>query len=517
MKYTLQDFLNDGLVPGGIITHTAPADLSSIPVVSSRIQEPPFDEFFEKGELIISKVWGWEDDTKMMDDLVLIAHEKEVAALIWALHDKEAAIPQTIITLAERLAVPLFEVPWETSFAKLQSDIFDAIRAKETATVQMIQQTLFDHFLEQAPLSSTAGVIARELHCPVRITDMQGIPVSESGIIPQEPAQTPVTVAIQSGDSRYGAVTFYPSSEEEDPLFDHEEQLSKYIAFPLSFWFNRENMAAMTKSRIRNDFVWDLATGAEATQEEVIAQGRYLGFDLSASYICVMLYIYPGQGYLNNETFAQHLPLLTNDAERVILQEADHLGITVMTARVNQSFIIYIKNEPVLSETAITSLLDDLEIGILRELGQGYACLWGISETGEKGLDFSITYQQARQALVYGMHEKTAGSRVFFRSTRRALITSVLSGSSEVQEAAEDVFRELLAYDKKTKVGLMQTLMVYLSTNYNATQTAKQLHLNRHSLLYRLRKIESLTGLSLSDHEDLFVLEAFALAQEQTQ
>jgi purine catabolism regulator len=63
----------------------------------------------------------------------------------------------------------------------------------------------------------------------------------------------------------------------------------------------------------------------------------------------------------------------------------------------------------------------------------------------------------------------------------------------------------------------MQTLMVYLATNYNASQTAKQLHLNRHSLLYRLRKIEHLTGLSLSDHEDLFVLEAFALAQEQKQ
>ena len=201
----------------------------------------------------------------------------------------------------------------------------------------------------------------------------------------------------------------------------------------------------------------------------------------------------------------------------MILKETERLGIAVMTARVNQSFIIYIKNQPALSEVSLSALLDDLEIGILRELGQNYTCLWGISETGEKNLPFSTSYQQARQALVYGMHEKTAGNRIFFRSTSRALITSVLSGSNEIQEAAGDVFKDLLAYDKKTKVGLMQTLMVYLSTNYNATRTAKELHLNRHSLLYRLRKIEHLTGLSLSDHEDLFVLEAFALAQEQKQ
>ena len=515
MKYTLQDFLNDHLV-ADVIVHTIPANPESITITSSRIQEPPFDEFFEKGELIISKVWGWESDTNMMDDLVLIAHEKEVAALIWALHDQESPIPESVIRLAENLAVPLLQVPWETSFAKLQSDVFDAVRSKEMTTAQQIQQSLFDKFLEQAPLASSAEEISHRLHCPVRITDWQGSAVSESGHIPKD-TDTGIHISIETGGNTYGEVAFYPTGFEEESLFANEEYLRKYIAFPLSFWFNQENLAMMTQSRIRNDFVWDLATGAESSHEDLLSQGRYLGFDLTAPYICVMLYIHTVQESPSSETFARQLAYLTADAERIILREATRLGITVMTARVNQSFIIYIKNAPALTEDAVRDLLDRLEQNILLEIGKGYACLWGISELSIKNANFSTTYQQARQALVYGMHDAPDMSRVFYRNTRRALITTVLAGNDKIQDAAEDVFRELIAYDRKTKVGLMRTLTVFLNTNYNATRTAKELHLNRHSLLYRLHKIEQLTGLSLADHEDLFVLESFALAYAQKQ
>lgn len=520
MKYTLQDFLDDHLVPD-IEVHTIPSDAKSIAITSSRIQEPPFDEFFEKGELIITKVWGWEHDISMMDDLVLIAHEKEVAALIWALHEKEPGIPASVVQLAENLAVPLIEIPWETSFAKLQADVFEAIRKKEVATAQMIQQSLFDQFLEQAPLADAAGTIARQLHCPVRITDWQGITVSESGIIPKEAAANAITVEIEAGGSQagtpYGEVTFYPFGSEEDVLFKSSDYMRRYIAFPLSFWFNQENLASMTQSRIRNDFVWDLATGAESSQEEVLSQGQYLGFDLTVPYICVMLYIHAPKESPGADSLAQQLVHLTADAERSILRETARLGITVMTARVNQSYIIYIKNDPPFTEKTLSALLDRLEQGILSELSKSWACRWGISELTVRTGDFSDTYQQARQALVHSMHAQSPGSRVFFRNTRRDLITSVLSANDQIQEAAGNVFRELQAYDKRTKVGLMRTLLAYLSANYNATQTARALHLNRHSLLYRLHKIEQLTGLSLDDHEDLFVLEALALAYAQKQ
>ncbi|MFQ7031480.1 MAG: helix-turn-helix domain-containing protein [Clostridium sp.] len=44
--------------------------------------------------------------------------------------------------------------------------------------------------------------------------------------------------------------------------------------------------------------------------------------------------------------------------------------------------------------------------------------------------------------------------------------------------------------------------------NYNKSETARELNLHRQSLIYRLKKIEELTGLSLNDHDSLYLLES---------
>ena len=64
-------------------------------------------------------------------------------------------------------------------------------------------------------------------------------------------------------------------------------------------------------------------------------------------------------------------------------------------------------------------------------------------------------------------------------------------------------------YDKGSSMELIQTLMEFLKNNGNSSLTARNLHLNRQSLLYRLKKIEALTGMSLSQRKDLFLLEIY--------
>ena len=54
---------------------------------------------------------------------------------------------------------------------------------------------------------------------------------------------------------------------------------------------------------------------------------------------------------------------------------------------------------------------------------------------------------------------------------------------------------------------LIKTFTVYTKNKGNVSQTARELNLHRQSLLYRLRKIEALTKLSLIDPDDLFLLD----------
>jgi purine catabolism regulator len=65
-------------------------------------------------------------------------------------------------------------------------------------------------------------------------------------------------------------------------------------------------------------------------------------------------------------------------------------------------------------------------------------------------------------------------------------------------------FRKLIdplkAYDSERRTSdLIRTLRVFFSSNANASETADKLFLHRNSVLYRLARIQELTGLDLKD------------------
>lgn len=81
---------------------------------------------------------------------------------------------------------------------------------------------------------------------------------------------------------------------------------------------------------------------------------------------------------------------------------------------------------------------------------------------------------------------------------------SSLGTDPQAMAIARRIVGPLVAYDRSDVV---ETLDVYLQESVNTSSAARRLHLNRHSLLYRLRKSEELTGRSLERPADRFVLD----------
>jgi DNA-binding PucR family transcriptional regulator len=57
----------------------------------------------------------------------------------------------------------------------------------------------------------------------------------------------------------------------------------------------------------------------------------------------------------------------------------------------------------------------------------------------------------------------------------------------------------LMEYDKKQGTSLAQTVFSYMKNSYNVTHTAQELYIHRTTLLFRLERIEALTGLKWDD------------------
>ena len=70
----------------------------------------------------------------------------------------------------------------------------------------------------------------------------------------------------------------------------------------------------------------------------------------------------------------------------------------------------------------------------------------------------------------------------------------------DLRGMCERLLGPLLEYDRKHSNQLIETLETYLAYNQNLQQTASALFFHRHTLKYRLKRIEAKTGLDLKNH-----------------
>jgi len=115
--------------------------------------------------------------------------------------------------------------------------------------------------------------------------------------------------------------------------------------------------------------------------------------------------------------------------------------------------------------------------------------------------------RHAERALRVGRALHGPGTVAEAEALGAFLMLDALAGDETAQRSAAAVLEPLEAYDNDTERGLVETLETFLRENGNTSSAARALFLNRHSLMYRLRKIESLTGRDLDRHDDRFILD----------
>jgi PucR family transcriptional regulator, purine catabolism regulatory protein len=76
-------------------------------------------------------------------------------------------------------------------------------------------------------------------------------------------------------------------------------------------------------------------------------------------------------------------------------------------------------------------------------------------------------------------------------------------GLSEAERAVRHVLGALLDYDRTHEAELVKSLRVFLSHNRSWKNSAAELHVHKQTLVYRMRRVEELTGRRLDDTGDV--------------
>ncbi len=138
----------------------------------------------------------------------------------------------------------------------------------------------------------------------------------------------------------------------------------------------------------------------------------------------------------------------------------------------------------------------------------------GISDSVESITEFHTAFQDALDAIEIGKiketHRLNKDSEDFRVSAieDNRLEQSLLSLKSDKNFAKciDKYFSALKEYDTYNSSNLYETLCVYVTNMGKKAQTAEAMFLHRNTLLYRLSKIEEITGYDISDSETILRL-----------
>jgi purine catabolism regulator len=508
--------------------------LTERPVEWVSVIEIPVENFVRERELVLSTAIGCGHDEELLLSFVAEIEASRASALALAVGRYVHEIPGKVIAYCQAHRFPLIELPWEVRFADIIRAVSDLTLRKQYEVAETFQKELSRLLLQRAGPEEICERVSQLIGAPVAVADTGGrvraasralrakVPSLEAALASRDlEAEQDFWLDLEGlrclcrsiafSGRRYGHVIVGLAAAEPDLPAEYAHALNQ-VAIAMGMWFLQERVVLETELRLREDFVWNLAQGSTGLWEETLSKGALLGFDLNRPFICLV-------GQLEAETGvsvgAQDHPQ-AHEGEALVYWQLREIARfspqQVLVTHQQGRFVVFLEvpsRSKLVWRQTVQGFLDALAAR-LEQAQPGSVLSWGISRYHGEGPAFAQAYRDARIALQVGRTRRGLGCRMEYQDTGiyRALLR--LAEDAEVGEIVLSVMTPLVDYSGQRGLDLVSTLTAYLRHQGNISQTARALGLHRQSLIYRLEKIETLTGRSLLDPEDRFLLQLCA-------
>ncbi len=144
---------------------------------------------------------------------------------------------------------------------------------------------------------------------------------------------------------------------------------------------------------------------------------------------------------------------------------------------------------------------------LLQRLAEQTPISAGLSTIAATAAQWPRAYDEAEQALWLGQQLFGPGAFTAWGDLGVYRLLLELRGSAELRGFYHQTLGALAEHDRNNGGELIRTLEGYFNALGNLHQAADALHIHRNTLIYRLRRITEISGLSLKRAEDVLALQ----------
>lgn len=406
-------------------------------------------------------------------------------------------VPKAVSEAADRLRFPVFEVPYPVPFIAITEAVFSRMAAEQYEVLQRsleAQNQLTRAVLEEGGVDGIASALAGAIRGWAVVLDIHGIPLAAAPRSaerraprlweelresrPENPGFSLSLidlgdhVSVQPVGAR-GRVEAFLAIGKREALSQFDRIVASHALSLLAIELDKSRAVAEAERRLKGDVLDALVRGGLSARE-VSRELRRFGFD-SADQVAVVA--------LEAGVPAEELAWVVED----VLSRRS--GGFLTAPRDDALFLLLNHNG--------AGLVDSLRQEVSERLGAEVVAGAGsaVAPT-EAGRSLREAQYALRVCRVEGRSFADFGSL----GTYRLLLT--LQEPDALRAFADSVLAPLDRYDDEHGGELVPSLRAFLDHNARWEAAAGQLYVHRHTLRYRMRKVEELTKRDLGSAHD---------------
>jgi purine catabolism regulator len=425
-----------------------------------------------------------------------------VAGLGFGLGFGHQKTPRALVTEAEKLGFPLFEIPYDLPFIAITEAVFTRLLAEQYDTLQRAvdaEHVLTRAVLEGGGVEQVAASLADVVKGWALLLDLHGQPIAATSraatiradrvwqelLVSRPEAASFSLTLVDRGHHVWiqpvgaaGRVEAFLAVGKTDQPTQVDRIVAGHALSLFAIELAKSRAVADAERRLQGDFFDELASGSLSAAEAGRGLARF-GFARDAAVMVVALEAAAGPFDPDAAALAATDVLSRDEAGFLVSAHDDVVHLLVPAAA---------DPEPGLEEVTKT-----IAAKAETELRAGAGSAVAVGEI-ERSL------REARYALQVCRLEGWPHAGFADLGTYRLLLS--MAEPDALRAFADSLLGPLDAYDRDQHGDLIASLQAFLQHNARWETAAAELYVHRHTLRYRMRKVEELTGRDLKNSFD---------------
>lgn len=490
----------------------------------SEVPDPT--KWLKGGELLLTTGYSFAGDEADQVEQIKRLIDHNISGLGFGTGFSFDKVPAALVRVAEEYGFPLFEVPYHVPFLAISEAVASKIVNEQYSLLQRslaVHEKLTKIVLEEKGLDAILSTLSALVGCSAVLFDFHGVVLCEAAYRRRLGADTVADLWRMIGDRRAdrqnfalsmdgagSSVQVYPVVashrigaflavvKDSGDFSEYDRIILHNVVTVTALELVKKKAVAETEKRLAGDF-FDELIASDLYEEEIARRLAFFGLDPQSPHLILLVDIDEGEGDVGERGEAAALDvkerlhwtvdefMARRDVLSISASRSDSVVVLVQPGEADAAEVIRLAGE---LQGVVAEMLPEISVSI------------GIGRPHRQLTDLRQSYYEASYAIrIRRLKDERAVIASFDDLGSYGLLLG-LQDTLSLEVFYDSVLGRLRDYDAQNSSDLVKSLASFLEANGHWGDAAEKLFVHRHTLRYRMKRVEEITGRDLGSSQD---------------